>query len=151
MMQIPTMHVESQTMYVEVAIAPRTPWLVQWETRLVEKETIKRRWPHSKRNDACVRVDLTSLVWSLHGPTVKSARTPTLRCLRSIRIVLSEDHTPLDGSVINHSFFDVILEIVCTPPNRPVRRHPPLLHVLFHVTIRASTPPDRPSAWQSLT
>ena len=29
LMQIPAMHVESQTMYVE-AVAPRIPWLVQW-------------------------------------------------------------------------------------------------------------------------
>ena len=48
LMQIPKMHVESMTLYVEVAIAPRIPWLVQWGTRLDEKETIKRRWPHSK-------------------------------------------------------------------------------------------------------
>ena len=47
MMQSPTMHVEPQTMYVEV-VAPRIPWLVQWETRLDDKETIERRWPQSK-------------------------------------------------------------------------------------------------------
>ena len=30
-------------MYVEVAVASRIPWLVQWENRLDEKETIERR------------------------------------------------------------------------------------------------------------
>ena len=48
LMQSLAMHVESQTMYVEVAVASRIPWLVQWETRLDEKETITSRWPHSK-------------------------------------------------------------------------------------------------------
>ena len=137
-------------MYVEV-VAPRIPWLVQWGNRLVERETIKSRRPHSKRDDARVRVDLASLVWSLHGPKAKSARTPTLRCLRSIRIVLSEDHTPPDGRVINRSFLTSSLgsgarnQITLSGDIRPC------CHVLFHVTIRTSAPPDRPSAWQSLT
>ena len=48
LMQSPTMHVESQTMYVEVAVASRITWVVRWENRLDEKDTIKRRWPHSK-------------------------------------------------------------------------------------------------------
>ena len=73
--------------------------VVQWENRLDEKETIER-----KCDAARVRVDLASLVLSLHAPKVKSARTPTLRCHRSIRIVLSDHHTPLDGSVINCLF-----------------------------------------------
>ena len=68
------------TLYVEVAIAPRIPWLVQWRTRLDEKETIKRRWPQSKCDAARFRVDLTSLVWSLHGPKVKSAMREHLPC-----------------------------------------------------------------------
>ena len=34
LMQIPTMHVGSQTKYVEIVVAPRIPWLVQWGTRL---------------------------------------------------------------------------------------------------------------------
>ena len=153
LMHIPTMHLESQTMCVEVVVAPRIPWLVQWGTRLGEKETIERRWPHNKRDDARVRVDLASLVLSLHGPKVKSARTPTLRCHRSIRIVLSEDHTPPDGSVTNRSFltssFGVCVrhQIALSDGIRPCC----LAHVLLHVTIRASAPPDRPSACQNLT
>ena len=42
------MHVESQPMYVEVAVASGITWVVQWENRLDEKETIERRWPHNQ-------------------------------------------------------------------------------------------------------
>ena len=112
LMQSPTMHVEPQTMYVEV-VAPRIPWLVQWDTRLDEKETIKRLWQRNKCDAARVRVDVTSLVLSLHGPKVKSARTHTLRCHRPISIVPNEDHTLFSRTCHQSFVFHVNLGIVC--------------------------------------
>ena len=99
-------------MHVEV-VAPRIPWLVQWETHLDEKETIKRLWQRNKCDAARFRVYLASLVLSVHGPIVTSARTPTLRCHRPISIVPNEDHTLFSRTCHQSFVFHVNLGIVC--------------------------------------